>query len=371
MRCVNASKTRIFGVKTARAGTPTLLLREMCIIEETGDGKITDQGDCAMRWWMIVLLVLLVIVLAVWIISANSTFLQVAFIRALCAGNAGVMPTDYDAVVAKIDVLGTDVSYESQFDNGVMDVYAAKSDSPLPLIVYAHGGYYVGDDKADFGYYCQTLASKGYAVANLNYQLAPEGKYPTQMLQVNEAIRFLLSHAEEYRIDPTRIFIGGDSAGAHLSSQMGLYYTNPAFRSRIGGEPAIASEQLKGVILHCGYYNIDTLRATGFPMIADSVWMMTGEKHYEGTEAAKSMNTIAWLTPDYPPVFIDCGDKDSFLSQAREMIAALEGQGIEVTSFLPTTTTFPLIHEFQVRLNLPEAVAALEKLVGFLGERSK
>ena len=56
MRCVNASKTRIFGVKTARAGTPTLLLREMCIIEETGDGKITDQGDCAMRWWMIVLL---------------------------------------------------------------------------------------------------------------------------------------------------------------------------------------------------------------------------------------------------------------------------------------------------------------------------
>ena len=324
-----------------------------------------------MRWWMIVLLVLLVLVVAVWVISARSTVLQKAFIRALCAGNAGVKPPDYDAVLNQIGTLGEDISYKSAFENGKLDVYAAKGETTLPLIVYAHGGYYVGDDKRDFAYYCQTLASRGYVVANLNYQLAPEGKYPTQMLQVNEAIRFLLDRAEEYRIDTQRIFIGGDSAGAHLSSQMGLYYTNPAFHSRIGGEPAISPDQLRGVILHCGYYNIETLRATGFPMIADSVWMMTGEKQYEGTDAANSMNTVAWVTADYPATFIDCGDKDSFLSQAVEMIASLEAQGVEVESYLPTTTAFPLMHEFQVRLNMAEAQEGLERLVGFLGERSK
>lgn len=324
-----------------------------------------------MRWWMIVLLVLLVVVLVVWIITANSTFLQRRLIRLICSGNAGVKPNDYDAVLDAIDTLAIDVSYESAFENGMLDVYAAKGEDALPLIVYAHGGYYVGDDKADFAYYCQTLASRGYTVANINYQLAPEGPYPTQMLQVNEAIRFLLAHAEEYRIDPARIFIGGDSAGGHLSSQMGLYYTNPAFQERIGGEPAIAKEQLRGVILHCGYYNIDTLRATRFPMIADSVWMMTGEKHYEGTEAGKSMNTVAWVTADYPATFIDCGDKDSFITQAHEMIAALEAQGVEVVSYLPTTTGFPLMHEFQVRLNMAEAQEALEELAGFLGERRK
>ena len=323
-----------------------------------------------MRWWMIVLLVLILVVLVVKLVSARTTLLQRVFIRLICAGNAGVKPPNYEAVLAKIDTLAKDVSYESAFENGMLDIYAAKGGEPLPLIVYAHGGYYVGDDKADFMYYCQTLASKGYVVANINYQLAPEGQYPTQMLQVNEAIRFLLAHAAEYRIDPAKIFIGGDSAGAHLSSQMGLYYTNPAFQARIGGEPAIAKEQLRGVILHCGYYNIDTLRATRFPLIADSVWMMTGEKHYEGTEAANSMNTVAWVTADYPSTFIDCGEKDSFLSQAHEMIEALEAQGVEVVSFLPTTTGFPLMHEFQVRLNLAEAQAALEELAGFL-ERSK
>lgn len=324
-----------------------------------------------MRGWMIVLLVLVVLVVAVWIVSTYTTVLQCGFIRLLCSGNAGIKPKDYDAVLAAIDTLAEDVSYESAFENGEMDVYAAKEDEKLPLIVYAHGGYYVGDDKRDFAYYCQTLASKGYVVANLNYRLAPEGRYPTQMLQVNEAIRFLISHAEEYRIDATKIFIGGDSAGAHLSSQMGLYYTNPAFQRRIGGEPAITKDQLKGVILHCGYYNINTLRATGFPMIADSVWMMTGEKYYEGTEAGRSMNTVAWVTADYPSTFIDCGDKDSFLSQAQEMIAALEGQGVEVVRFLPKTSKFPLIHEFQVRLDLPEAQEALERLAGFLGEKAK
>lgn len=324
-----------------------------------------------MRWWMIALLILFVLVVLVWIVSANSTVLQKVFIRALCAGNAGVKPPDYDAVLNKIDTLEEDISYESAFDNGRLDLYAAKGEEALSLIVYAHGGYYVGDDKADFAYYCQALASRGYVVANLNYQLAPEGKYPTQMLQVNEAIRFLTDHAEEYRIDTQRIFIGGDSAGAHLSSQMGLYYTNPAFQARIGGEPAISPEQLRGVILHCGYYNIETLRATGFPMIADSIWMMTGEKHYEGTDAAKSMSTVAWVTADYPATFIDCGDMDSFLSQAQEMIAALEAQGVEVVSYLPTTTGFPLLHEFQRLLNLPEGQEAMERLVGFLGERSK
>ena len=320
-----------------------------------------------MHWWML-LFVLALLISVVKIVAAHSTVLQRVFIRALCAGNAGVKPPDYPAIQARIDMLEQDASYNSALPNGLLDLHVAKGDARLPLIVYAHGGYYVGDDKRDFSYYCQTLASRGYAVANINYQLAPEGRYPTQMLQVNEALHFLLSRAEQYRIDPERIFLGGDSAGAHLSSQMGVYYTNPAFQTRIGGEPAIAKEQLRGVILHCGYYNIDTLRATGFPMIADSVWMLTGEKHYEGTEAAKSMNTVAWLTPDYPPAFIGCGDKDSFLSQAMELIGALQAQGVEVESFLPKTTGFPLIHEFQVRLNLPEAVEGMEKLAGFLGE---
>ncbi len=320
------------------------------------------------RWWFLLLAVLLLLAAAGAIVWSSSTVLQERMIGFVCSlGSNGTR----GGTNASVRLLGEDVSYGSRFDKGDMDVYAKRSDINQPLVVYAHGGYYVGGDKSSMADYCQTLASYGFVVASLNYMLAPEGRFPTQILQVNEAIGYLVDHAAEYGIDTDRVFIAGDSAGGHLASQMGLYYTNPAFREEIGNAPAIGAGQLRGVVLHCGYYNTDTVRATGFPMIADSIWMMTGVKDYEGTKDANLMNTVAQVTPDYPAVFIDCGDQDPFITQAQEMIAALEQNGIGVTSYLPVTDKFPLTHEFQMQMSLPEAQEAMERLAGFLGERGK
>lgn len=320
--------------------------------------------------WFVILAAVLVLAAILAILWSSTTILQKTIIRMICAGNAGVQPTDYSDVLAVVDTLDTDVSYESRFDLGVMDVYAKQSDEAQPLVVYAHGGYYVGDDKEDFTYYCQKLASYGFVVANINYELAPEGRYPTQILQVNEAVSYLLKHASEYGIDTENVFIAGDSAGGHLASQMGLYYTNAEFQAGIGDEPALSAEQLRGVVLLCGYYDIDTLRATGFPLIADSVWMMTGEKHYEGTPAAQSMNTVAFVTGDYPAVFITCGDKDPFITQANEMLDVLDANGIDVTAYLPTTKQTKLWHEYQRDLQLDEGIEATKRLAQFLSAHS-
>lgn len=320
------------------------------------------------RWWFILLAVLFALTAACAVVWSSCTALQERVIGFVCSlGTPGPKGGAY----ASVRLLGEDVSYGSRFDNGDMDVYANRTDAPQPLVVYAHGGYYVGGDKSSMADYCQTLASYGYVVANLNYMLAPDGRFPTQILQVNEAMGYLMDHAAEYGIDTDRVFIAGDSAGGHLASQMGLYYTNPAFREKIGDAPAISAEQLRGVALHCGYYDTDTVRATGFPMIADSIWMMTGVKDYEGTPAAEQMNTVAQITADYPDVFIDCGDQDPFITQAQEMIAALEQNGIGVTSYLPVTDKFPLMHEFQMQLNTAEGKEAMERLAGFLEEKSK
>ena len=53
------------------------------------------------------------------------------------------------------------------------------------------------------------------------------------------------------------------------------------------------------------------------------------------------------------------------------MIDALKGQAVEVVSYLPKSDKVRLTHEFQVRLDLPESQEALERLAGFLGEKSK
>ncbi|NLI54597.1 MAG: alpha/beta hydrolase [Clostridiales bacterium] len=318
-------------------------------------------------WW-IALAVVAAVGVACAVVWTHSTVLQRAAVRFVCSLGTG---KQQELAFSSVDTLLEDVSYESRFENGCLDLYARQSDTVQPLIVYAHGGYYIGGDKSSMTDYCRLLASRGYVVANINYMLAPEAKYPTQILQVNEAVSFLLKHAADYGIDPLRVFIGGDSAGGHLSSQMGLYYTDPDFQREIGDEPALSAEQLRGVILHCGYYNTDTVRATGFPMIADSIWMLTGVKDYEGTTVSEQMNTVKQISPDYPAVFIDCGDQDPFITQAHEMIDALHANGVEVVSYLPVTSQMPLMHEFQMQLSWPEAQEAMELLAGFLGERSK
>lgn len=322
------------------------------------------------RWWFVLLEVLLIVSIGLTVVLSTTTVLQKNLIRLICAGNAGIQPPDYDALAARVDTLEQDLSYDSRFPMGTLDLYTAQSDESLPLIVYAHGGYYVGDDKEDFTYYCQKLASCGYVVANIDYQLAPEGQYPTQILQVNEAVAYLADHSEEYGIDKSRVFIGGDSAGAHLASQMGLYYTLESFRASIGGSPALAPDQLHGVLLLCGYYNTETVRETRFPLIADSVWMLTGIKRYEGTEVSALMNTVAQVNSDYPPAFIACGNTDPFLPQAKELDAALTEYGVQHTTVLPGSSEEPLWHEYQRDLTSEAGVETMDQLSQFLLEQS-
>ncbi|MEA4869210.1 MAG: alpha/beta hydrolase [Christensenella sp.] len=321
------------------------------------------------RWWLIALAALLALLVAIMTVWSCSPAFRERIITLGSIGGADAAANWRMAALASVVQRGKNISYGSRFQNGEMDLYAAKSVSKQPLIVYAHGGYYLMGDKRELAPYCRMLASYGYVVANINYMLAPDGRYPTQILQMNEAIAYLIDHADEYGIDTARVFLAGDSAGAHLSSQMGLYYTNPAFREETGGIPAITKEQLLGVALHCGYYNMDTVRATGFPMIAKSIALLTGEREFEGTPAGRRMNTVAQITPDYPAVFIDCGDQDPFLTQAEEMIDALTANGVEVASYLPASGETSLGHEFQMMLNTPEGAKALELLAGFLRER--
>ena len=330
------------------------------------EDQSSNKKSIHRRWWFIVLEVLLALSLCLAIVLSASNQLQEYAIRLMCSA-----PKKTNAVdPADVLTLNTDLSYESAFPNGTLDLYAARSNEPLPLIVYAHGGYYVGGDKSGLTEYCKTLASNGYVVANLNYELAPDALYPTQILQVNEAIAYLQKHAKDFGFDPARIFIGGDSAGGHLASQMGLYYTNANFSQKIGGSPAITSEQLRGVILLCGYYNTETVRATRFPMIADSIWMLTGKKQFEGSEVSAQMNTVAQVSASYPPAFLSCGDQDPFLSQAQELIVALSKNGVESSAYLPESKEESLGHEFQTNLSSAAGKEAMRRLAAFLADHA-
>lgn len=114
-----------------------------------------------------------------------------------------------------------------------LDIYypASLSDnSQKPVIVSMHGGGWFYGDKELYRPYTMFLASYGFAVVNFNYRLSPKHKYPCGFLDVCHAMDFLAANAENYGLDPERLYLVGDSVGAQLVTQYCIMAGNPVYR---------------------------------------------------------------------------------------------------------------------------------------------
>src|SRR5260370_39954354 len=96
-----------------------------------------------------------------------------------------------------------------------LDLYLPeKSDDPLPLIIWIHGGAWMAGSKENPPGI--ELLKRGYALASINYRLSQHAKFPAQLEDCKAAIRWLRANATTYHLDPDRIGVWGASAGGHL-----------------------------------------------------------------------------------------------------------------------------------------------------------
>ena len=120
--------------------------------------------------------------------------------------------------------------------------------------MWVHGGGFLGGSKEELSSYFKLLASHGYTVVAPRYSLAPEHHYPTPTRQVMQALEYLQGNAERLQLDPDRVVIGGDSAGAQIAAQIGALVTTPGYADAVGIAPTITPTQLRGLVLACGQY---------------------------------------------------------------------------------------------------------------------
>lgn len=322
------------------------------------------------RVWFIITITILLIIGITALTMPFTYGVQNILLKAACSPKNKTKLSDYDTICEKTTVK-RDIAYPSSFSNAFLDIITpAQNTEILPLVVYFHGGYYVAGGKTGKEAYCRMISSEGYIVANVDYVLAPEGKYPSQLIQANEAIKYLVDNAESYGFDKDKIFIGGDSAGCHLSGQLGTLYTNMDFQSKINTQPALEPSQIKGLILLCGFYDMSTVRQTRFPFVNDAMWMLTGVKKYENFHRVDEMSIIKNVNENYPSAYLLCGSDDPFYKQNLEMKEVLEKNNVDICPYLPISNKKKLIHEFQDHFNSEEAYIAREKLIEFLKNRS-
>ena len=232
----------------------------------------------------------------------------------------------------------------------------------LPTIVWFHGGGFLAGDKSHVANYLKILAARGYATVAVGYSLAPASHYPTPLKQANAALAYLAQNAQRLRVDPQRFYLAGDSAGAQLAAQLANIVTAPAYAASVGITPSITRAQLRGVILHCGVYDLDL----GPP----SHFMRTAAWSYSGRKDAKlaEISVARYVTAAFPPAFISVGNGDALEPHSRTLAQALAKAGVKVdTLFFPEEQKPELPHEYQFNLDREAGRLALERTLRFLG----
>ena len=100
---------------------------------------------------------------------------------------------------------------------------STRADGLFNGIVYFHGGGWVLNNLTKYEAQLADMAARTNSVIiSINYQKAPEHKFPTPFNDCYETLEWIVERASEYNIDPAKIGVGGDSAGGNLASAVAL-----------------------------------------------------------------------------------------------------------------------------------------------------
>lgn len=243
------------------------------------------------------------------------------------------------------------------------------SSTPLPTLVWVHGGAWVSGDKAQIANYLRIVASQGYTVVGVGYSIAPAHTYPVPVQQVNQALAYIQAHAARLRVDTSRMYLAGDSAGAQIAAQLGNVISEPSYARTVGITPAMQRQQLRGVLLYCGAYDMDLVQikgATGV-FLKTVLWAYAGTPDFATDTRFAPASVAKYVTSAFAPTFISAGNADPLEAQSHAMAQALRRQKVRVdTLFFEPGHQPPLQHEYQFDLDSAAGQTALRRSMEFL-----
>ena len=247
----------------------------------------------------------------------------------------------------------SDLKYGRNNPFNLLDISYPSSKSlkeKLPVIVNIHGGGFIYGYKEVYKYYCAYLALQGFKVININYSLAPEKKFPTQLFEVNKVFDFIYKNRDKYGLDINNIFVIGDSAGAELAMHYLVIKSNPKFRALFNMEVNNLIK-VKACALNCGYY--DTSR-----------WITKKtEDGFEGDvyigkfrkfKLMPLLDAYNSINSSFPPTYLLSGYFDFLKENVIPMYKHLKERGVEVIYSIKEDEFNNDIyqHDFQVNMNL-------------------
>jgi acetyl esterase len=199
-------------------------------------------------------------------------------------------------------------------------------DTPLPIIIFTHGGGFVSGDLDTHEVLIHGLAARtGALVVSMEYRLAPENPFPAGIEDVYATLVWAHQQAAEIGADCDRIAVAGDSAGGSLTASLTILS-----RDRRG--PKIIAQLLMFPVLNSD--NMNTMS-----------WLQLGETHFP-TRSVNEMVVAAYVPPgmntldpriaplnaelaDLPPALLLVGELDPLRDDSTAYAAKLNSAGVE------------------------------------------
>ena len=224
-----------------------------------------------------------------------------------------------------------DVSY-GPHPNNKIDLWLAKSDRPTPLVVFIHGGGFVGGDKRQANPKAiQQCLEAGVSYASINYRFRPEVPIQVILRDSARAVQFLRYHAKEFNIDKTRVAAYGGSAGAGTSLWLAFHddladpnNADPVLResTRLVAAGSSAGQATYDLLQWPALLGIDSL----FKFATEpEILSFYGAKSMDelrspaGAKLRADVDMLALITKDDAPVFLAASSEHDALANRGDV----------------------------------------------------
>ena len=254
------------------------------------------------------------------------------------------------------------ISYGSHGKDNLLDVYyPAGTTEALPTIVSIHGGGYVYGSKEIYRRYGMDMARRGFAFVNFNYRLAPKWRFPTPLWDTNAVMEWICANAVRYHLDPSRIILVGDSAGAQLASQYAAIAANTDYAASF--HMTVPGITIRALGLNCGMYDmVERAKSPRKGICLD----------YLGKEVADGdprLDVLGAIHANYPPAYITTACNDFLRECAEPMYNFLASKGIRAAwKCYGTEEDKTVGHVFHVNIPLPDAICCNDDSAAFFRE---
>ena len=232
----------------------------------------------------------------------------------------GTLETISSVVISDIEVDGANGKLRAR-------LYKPTGPSPMPIVVYYHGGGWVMGKNEDYDATLKSLATKTGAIyLSPEYRKGPEFKFPAAHDDAYFAYLWVISNAATIGADPKRIAVAGESAGGNLA-------LNVAIRAR-DEKVQLPIHQLivypvAGIDTNTQSYKENKDAA---PLNSAMMgWFMKNYLRSPADMKDKRINLVEANLKGLPPTTIITAEIDPLRSEGKELANRLEKQGVDVT----------------------------------------